>query len=379
MPEQIMPLMQVLVEIPDFRCGRGKRHPLSAILGMACAAILCGYRSYGAIAEWGRNYGWAFTRALGFTRADTPCAATLHTVLKRIDVMQLEAKLQAWVESVYAALPAAPGELEGIAGDGKVLRGSRKQGAPGAHVLSLLGHRLGLTFVQQGVPDDTNEIPVMHHVLHNLILAGRVVTADAQHTQPPIAQAILDAGGDYVMPVKKNQPQVYEDVATLFQESRVVADTLTDAQQTDFGHGRTTARRLTASTALVGYTDWPGVQQVFRLERQVTTKKSGKRRREVVYGITSLPPERADAEALLQLSRQHWHIENKSHWVRDVTLDEDRSQVRCGHIPHVMATLRNVAIGLMRLNGETNIAAACRRFAAQPWQALALLGVYPDN
>jgi predicted transposase YbfD/YdcC len=95
--------------------------------------------------------------------------------------------------------------------------------------------------------------------------------------------------------------------------------------------------------------------------------------------MTSLAAHQADAARLLRLVRQHWQIENQSHWVRDVTFDEDRSQVRCDAIPQVVAAVRNVAIGLMRLNGQHNIAAATRRFAAQPWAALALLGIKSDN
>jgi hypothetical protein len=98
-------------------------------------------------------------------------------------------------------------------------------------------------------------------------------------------------------------------------------------------------------------------------------------RHEVVYGITSLSRERATAAQLLKLWREHWHIENKLHWVRDVTFDEDRSQVRVGHIPQVMAALRNTAISLLRVWGAENIAAACRRFAAQPALALAAVGI----
>jgi len=115
------------------------------------------------------------------------------------------------------------------------------------------------------------------------------------------------------------------------------------------------------------------------VERSVTIKKSGAQRHEVVSGVTSLGPEQAGPERVLGLVRQHWEIENKVHWVRDVTFDEDRSQVRCGSIPQVMAAFRNTAIGLMRRAGETNIAAACRRFAAQPWSALALIGIMPEN
>ncbi len=99
----------------------------------------------------------------------------------------------------------------------------------------------------------------------------------------------------------------------------------------------------------------------------------------MVYGVTSLRPERATPGRVLELVRGHWHIENKSHWVHDVTFDEDRSQVRCGNIPQVMAALRNTAIELLRWAGHTNIAAACRRLAPQPAQALALIGIELEN
>lgn len=111
------------------------------------------------------------------------------------------------------------------------------------------------------------------------------------------------------------------------------------------------------------------------MTRRTTIKKTGNVREETVYGVTSLTPEQADAGLLLELVRCHWHIENRSFWVRDVTFDEDRSQVRCGNIPQVMAALRNTVIGLMRWAGEANIAAACRRFAAQPGAALELIGI----
>jgi hypothetical protein len=118
---------------------------------------------------------------------------------------------------------------------------------------------------------------------------------------------------------------------------------------------------------------------VFQVERQVSFNKRGHERSEVVYGVTSLMPEQATPARLLDLVRGHWHIENKSPWVRDVTFDEDRSQVRCGHIPRMMAALRHVAMGLLRGTGYPNIAAACRQLAAQPERALALLGIEAEN
>src|SRR5512135_556759 len=127
MPAQIIPLVQVFVEIPDFRQNQGKRYALSAVLALACAAILCGYRSYGAIAEWGHNYGEKLAGALGFQQGQTPCAATLHTIFRHLDVEQFEAKLGQWAESVLQARPAGADVLEGVAADGKTQRGSAKQ------------------------------------------------------------------------------------------------------------------------------------------------------------------------------------------------------------------------------------------------------------
>ena len=375
---QPQPLIEVFAEIPDFRRCRGKRHPLPAMLSLACCAMLCGYRSYSAIAEWGHNYGTSIAQALGFTH-NTPCAATLHTVFRHVDRDTLEAKLGAWAEQVVVSLPTAPSAGEAaIALDGKTLRGSRKQGAPGVHLLSALSHRLGLTLAQQAVDNKTNELTQAETILRQLVLKDRVVTMDALLTQRYIAQTIVDEGGDYVMTVKENQPQLRADIELIFTLPPV-GDRQETARTVDIGHGRIEQRNLTTSEALVGYSDWPGLAQVFELGRHVIDQKTGKERVEVVYGVTSLSPQRATPARLLELVRGQWQIENKSHWVRDVTFDEDHSQVRCGNIPQVMAALRNTAIGLLRWAGHTNIAAACRQLAAQPVQALALIGIALEN
>ena len=375
---QPQPLIEVFAEIPDFRRPRGKRHPWPAILSLACCAMLCGYRSYSAIAEWERNDGSRIAQALGLTH-NTPCAATLHTVFRHVDRDALEAKLGAWAEGVVVSTPAAPSAGEAaVALDGKTLRGSSKQGAPGGHLLSALSHHLGLTLAQQAVDDKTNEITQVETVLRQLVLPGRVLTMDALLTQRHVAQTIVDAGGDYVMIVKNNQPQLRADIELVFTLPPA-GDRQESTRTVDIGHGRIEQRHLTTSEALVGDSDWPGLAQVFELGRHVITQKTGKERVEVVYGVASLTPKRATPERLLELVRGHWHIENKSHWVRDVTFDEDRSQIRCGNIPQVMAALRNTAVGLLRWAGHTNIAAACRRLAAQPAQALALIGVELEN
>lgn len=377
MPDSVIPLIEFLVEVPDFRAARGRRYPLAAILALACAAILCGYHSYSAMAEWGRNYGAALALGLGFQRPTTPCAATLHFVFRHLDVVRFEACIGRWAQQVLSVKMGRT--MAALAADGKTLRGSQKGGAPGAHLLAAVSQQLGVTLGQCAVGDKTNELSAVAELLTQLVLAGRVITADALHTQRSFAQEVVDAGGAYVLIAKDNQPNLRDDIATLFQEPQVVQDTLTQASTLDLRHGRIEQRRLTASSALVGYTPWPGLQQVFQIERTITVKKTGLKRHEIVYGVTSLSPQQADASQLLQLVRGHWCIENRTHWVRDVTFAEDRSTVRCGNIPQVMAALRNVAIGLARLAGHTNIAAACRYYAAQPWAALALLGVRREN
>jgi predicted transposase YbfD/YdcC len=138
------------------------------------------------------------------------------------------------------------------------------------------------------------------------------------------------------------------------------------------GHGRTTTRRIETSTRLNEELEWPQVGQVFRIVR-TTRRGNGMGQTQVSYGITSLSPAAASPAALLEIVRQHWTIENRCHWVRDVVFDEDRSQVRSGHAHQVMAALRNAAIALIRLDGSFAIAASLRRFAAQPDRPIQLV------
>lgn len=380
-------LMDILSEIPDFRKAKGKRHKLSAILAMSCVAILCGARTYTAIADWGRNHDRRFIKALGFTHKKTPCIATLHLIFKKLDIKLLEAKLGEWAEGILSqereavAGEAVAGEAvagEAVAVDGKALRGSLKQDADISYLLSAVSHQVGLTLAQCSVDfkdgDKTNEIGAMPELLQNLVLEGKIITADAMHTQRKTCQTIVDGGGDYVMIVKDNQHKLLDDATTTFHGPFSPMLEKSYDSTVDAGHGRIEKRCVTACGELPHYMDWPGLKQVFMVERSTTIKKTGKYYAETVYGITSFTPEQAEASRLSGLVRGHWCIENKSHWVRDVTFDEDRSQVRSGNIPQVMAALRNTAIGLMRWAGETNIAGACRTFAAKPRLALKLIG-----
>jgi predicted transposase YbfD/YdcC len=379
MEPPIRPLVASVHDIPDPRYPRGRRHPLAAILALMGVAMRCGSRRDSAIADGGRGYGQQLARALGVTPAKTPCAATLDHVLRQRDAHLGEATLGAWAARVLTARPPAPGELDAVAIDGTTLRGSRKQGAPAVHLLSALSHRVGWTLWQQAVADTTHESPLLEAVLHALVLEGRVSTVDALLTQRTMAHRIVESGGDYVRLVKGTQAQLQHEIPVVFHDPSTGAEARAASETVESGHGRLAGRRRTASTALAGYSDGPGLAQVFALERHVTSKQRGEQHHEVVYGSTSLGPDRADPARLRHWVRAHWQIEHRVHGVREVTFEEDRSHVRRGSIPQVMAAFRNPAIGLMHGAGETNIAAACRRFAAQPWLALALSGIRPEN
>ncbi len=374
MSTAVPPLLGFLAEIPDFRKPRGQRFAWVGLLLYVCVAMLCGRQSQAAIAAWGRDYEQPWLARLGLRPAHGPSQSTIHRLFKGISREQLEQALAHWAEAVLQTL--TPGsDLEGIAIDGKTLRRSQKRGATEAHLLSALSQRLFVVLGQVAVTDKTNEIGRMDQLLTLIGVAGRVITTDALHTQRTTAQTILDRQGDYLQVVKDNQPQLLEDIATLFTEPAVVKETIGEAETTDAHGGRIEERHLWASTALVGYTDWPGLQQVLKLERRTWNKHGQVVRQEVAYGVTSLSPARASAAQLLQLWRAHWHIENNLHYVRDVTLGEDGAPVHTGHIPQVMAAFRNVTIALWHLSGWSNMAGACRHFAAQPELALAAVGI----
>ena len=367
-------LVEYLAQIPEYRAARGRRHPLLALLLLVCVAMLCGARGQSAIADWGRFHGQPWLRRLGFTRGRGPSQPTLSRLFRAVPHATVEAALGRWAEQALRLCPPPPGALEGLAVDGKTLRGSKRRGATDAPLLAACSHRFGVVLGQVGVPDKTNEIGATRDLLLALLLEGRVVTADALLTQREIAQTILAGRGDYLLAVKANQPQLRADVVSAFapgaDDTGVVGAACTVTQH----GGRIEWRTLTATTALVGYSAWPGLRQALKLERRVLHKATGHvLRQEIAYAVTSCTPERATPAQLLALWRGHWTIENRLHYIRDVTLDEDRATTRAGHAPQVMAAFRNTIIGLHHRLGAANIAAACRRCAARPAFALAAI------
>jgi predicted transposase YbfD/YdcC len=352
MDTQTVSLKEALSEISDLRQAQGRRYELLSILLLTCVAMLYGARSESAIAEWGANYGSKWLRRLGIKRQTSPRQPTIHRVFKQLDVVAVERALSTWAASVLGA----PRPLEGVALDGKALRGALKQGALNAYLLSAVAHRLGTVLAQVAVGERTNEIGQLDDLLEALILTGLVITADALHTQVATAETIVEAGGEFLMVVKENQPTLKRESELVF-ETTPLAESSTTASATTLHGSRIETRAIAVSAAMHGLSDWPGLHQVMKLERTVINKTTGEVRDEIVYGVTSLSPQRATPAPLNELWRKHWTIENKLHWVRDVTFDEDRSQVCSGNAPQVMAAFRKVAIFALRLRKVTNIAA----------------------
>jgi len=339
-------------------------------------ALLCGRQTILGISEWVNDYGKAYLKKFGFTYREAPGQATWYRVLGGIDWEELETRTCEWTQDVLKVL-GEENELPGIAIDGKTLRGSKKQGAKNVHLLSAVRHELAVTLIQIAVDEKTNEIPTVHELLSHLIIEGHVLTMDALLTQRSIAQSILAQNAHYVFIVKDNHPHLRKDIELLFTNPPPLTrgDVWPSATIRNSGHGRIETRYLQATTALNDYLDWPGVQQVFQLIRHRKIKKFGTTSSEIVYGFTSLSPDQASADQLITLTRQHWTIENQVHWVRDVVFSEDLAQIRQNCLPHIMATLRNLVLNLLRVNGIYHISRARRRFMASPNLALSLLGL----
>ena len=177
-----------------------------------------------------------------------------------------------------------------------------------------------------------------------------------KQNQPELLAALVDAFDDEgVSPRERKLAQAERQSATSFNKA----------------HGRRERRTLTSTTALNDYVDWPGVAQCFKLVRQRTVH--GKTTSETVFGITSMSRQNADAKRLLKLTRRHWMIENGVFWVRDLTLGEDQCRVRSGAAPMILSTMRNVVLNILNTAGVSNKAAALRRHAAHPHEALSLV------
>lgn len=356
-------LLASLTHVPDPRDPRGVRHPAAVILAVTISAVLAGARSFVAIGEWVADQSDHVLTVLGAGDRDVPSESAIRRLLTRLDPDLLDSALGGWMWTRTAQV----GGRRVIALDGKTVRGARRRGAghdSAPHLVAAFDHTAGTVLGQLAVSAKSNEIPAVRTLLGSFDLTGAVVTLDAMHTQNDTAKVITTAGADYVFTVKSNQPRLHRACKKLPWANVPAHSTV------DTGHGRR-ARRTIKVLAMPAWIEFPGAVQIAQIRRTVT--RQGRKSVEVVYVITSADHRDAPPATLASWVQGHWGIENQLHWVRDVTYDEDRSQIRTGNAPQVMAAIRNAAISLLRLAGWTNIAAALRHHARDPQRPLTLL------
>lgn len=360
-------LLDRLTTLTDSRCPKGLRYALAPVLLLVVLAKLSGKDQPSAIADWIESRGRPLREALDLCWQRMPHHNTYRRILEdEVTPEELE-----WVVSEHLRSLTGVGYSVLICIDGKTVRGTIDAANPrGDHLLAAYLPEEGIVLMQMPAGDKENEIKVAPRLLKCLDLRGKVVAGDAMQAQKQLSVQILQAGGDYLWFVKDNQPTLRADIEELFtgDDRTVLGGHIPNDFRTfckvDKGHGRRERREITVSSELKGYSDWPGLEQVFKLDRRRIDIKDGKEEREVIYGVTSLSAAKASPERLQYLSRAYWGIENGLHQRRDVTFGEDRIRMTRGQAGRVMATLNNLVIGLLRQAGATNVAAARRRFDA---------------
>jgi predicted transposase YbfD/YdcC len=387
--------------IPDPRDKRGIRHSLPSILGLCTAAVLSGCLTLTEITDWICSGSQLVLSRLGCRRdSDTarcvpPSPDTVERVLAKLGAQHLADRLGvALARRAGLGAPAAvpisgPVLLPAIAVDGKAIRGAAGPGGQIPYLLAAATHDNAVVIAERAIGPKTNELPEFAPLLRRLNqqipLAGHVITVDAGLTARAIADFIVtELFAHYVMTIKFNQPKLYDALCRFDFEALPVA-----AQSRDRGHGRVEHRTIKVADAPEHIKElYPHVRQIFLIDRRTTRKvrkrKKGSRKYTTVtvtthvaaVGITSMTAREAGPEHLAAYVRGHWGIENKIHWVRDTTFREDQSLIKTKSRPRIMATLRNVAIGLIRQAGYTRIRETIRKIKNSPHLLLAVLGLH---
>jgi predicted transposase YbfD/YdcC len=369
-------LYEYLETLNDRRDPRGVRYPLALVLVFVILAKLAGEQEARGIAQWVELRKEFLREALDFDRDTMPHPITYSRILgKAVDVEQLQQLISRFLLSAADGGPSVE-----INVDGKALRGTIRGGQrQGLHLLAAYLPDDGIVLMQMEVGSKENEIATAPRLLKSLDLRGKVVTGDAMFAQRELSRQVVEAGADYVWTVKDNQANLRAEIAALFEieeghtRLKRISNDLERAQSIDKQHGRLEHRRITTSSLLAGQWDWPGLRQVFKIEREVEQLTSGKKRSEVSYGISSLSRKQADARKMLETVRKHWMIENGLHYRKDWTLREDYCRLRIGDAAQVMAVINNLVVGLALRQGFKYLPDARRKYSAQPLEGLKLI------
>ena len=347
--------------VEDPRIERSKEHLLIDILTIAILAVICGADGWVGIETYGKaKHKWLAT-FLALPNG-IPSHDTFSRVFARLNPEQLQECFLSWVRSVSRI---SKGEV--IAIDGKTARHSydagQNQGA--IHMVSAWASQNRLVLAQRKVDDKSNEITAIPELLKVLDLHGCIVTIDAMGTQKHIAEQIIEQGGDYVLALKGNQGNLFEDVQQIFEwaQSQAFKDIEHDFyERIEAGHGRIEKRRcwsLGHVEWLVDADKWAQFNSIAMVES--IRRCDGQTTREVRYYISSLA---ADAQRLAEASRTHWSIENPLHWVLDVAFHEDECRIRSGHAPENFTLLRHLALSALNQEKTAKIGVKNKRLRA---------------
>jgi predicted transposase YbfD/YdcC len=361
-------LTRRLNRLTDRRDNRGKVYSLGSLLSMILLARLSGADKPWSIFEWLRYRRAALVKRYQLQRGNTPCVNTIRTILEDVVLQEeMETTLRHYLHDQYGGQSSVL-----IAVDGKSMRGTIPRGmSQGVHLLTAFLAEEGIVLRQVEVRARDNEISAGPTLLADLYLRGKVVVADAMQTQRAFCMQVRRQGGEYLLWAKENQPALSQDIRQFFEPPPYVpgwhqADwPRTVAVRNRKGHGRLEKRTLSLIADLDGFIDWPGIQQIFKLDRVVQTVATGHTMRQTVYGLTSCPPEMADAQQLLQWCQSYWAIENSLHYRRDVTLREDATRTSLTGLAQSLAILNNFLVGLVSQLGFSNLASARRFFDAR--------------
>ena len=389
-------LLECFAGVPDPRDRRGIRHSLPCVLALCAAAVLCGNTAVEDVTAWVHAapqevLAAAAARKNGLGILVPPHPDTVVRVFTGLGAQALAghagAYLAARAHPGPVTFPAAdPGWLPAVAADGKAVRGAAGDDGLIPYLLAAVTHGTGTVLAERLIGPKTNEVPEFAPLLRGLneyySLAGHVITADAGHTVRAHARLICEELlAHYAFTVKQNTPKLWEELDALDWASVPVQHAADEK-----GHGRRERRTIQVTDAPEHIRKrFPHARQAALIERYVTRTvrvRKGKRwvKKQVksavaVFIITSLDAREAAPEHLAGYVRGQWTIENKVHWVRDVTFREDSSRVRTGPRPRIMATLRNLAIGLIRQAGYTRIAATIRKIKHDIALLLTILGL----
>lgn len=361
-------------QVVDPRCDRGKRYRLVVLLVFIFLAKMGLADTPSAIADWVKARHEQMMDLLGLEYPNMPHHSTYRRVFETI----IDEERFEQLARDYQQRSAGGKEGAVLAVDGKRERGTLPPGeSQGEALLAVYDPDQHEVIAQGRIVGAEGEIPAAQQVLATVDVRGKIVVADALHTQRALSRQIVAGGGDYVWTVKENQPRTYQAIALLFNSSHPVQGwDLQTAHTSNKGHGRIEQRTLTASSVLPGELDWPSARQVFRLERTFTFYRKGqvvKVEHRLHYGLSSLPRTKAGAKRLLALKRCYWQIETGLHYRRDVTFHEDATRMSHPHATRNLATVHNILLSLFSRLGLHNVAQARRFLDADPKKAFSLL------